>query len=54
MAARAAERSREEELDNQRAGMMAPRHRLEHRRMRWEAINAVRISGMPPRRIEKE
>ena len=54
MAARAAERAREEELDNQRAGMMAPRNRLEYRRMRWEAVNAVRIRGMPPQRIEEE
>ena len=54
MAARAAERAREQELDNQRVSMMAPRHRLEHRRMRWETINAVRISGMPPQRIEEE
>ena len=54
MAARAAERAREEELDNDRVAMMVPRHRLEYRRMRWEAINAVKLSGMSPQRIEQE
>jgi len=54
MAARAAERAREEELDNDRVSMMVPRHRLEYRRMRWEAINAARISGMSPQRIEQK
>jgi len=54
MAARAAERAREEELDDQRVAMMTPRHRLEYRRMRWEAINAVKLSGMSPQRIEQE
>jgi hypothetical protein len=51
MAARAAERAREEELDNDRVAMMVPRHRLEYRRMRWEAINAVKLSGMSPQRM---
>ena len=54
MAARAAKRAREEELDNDRVAMMVPRHRLECRRMRWEAVNAVKLSGMSPRRIERE
>ena len=54
MAARAAERAREEELDNDRVSMMVPRHRLEYRRMRWEAVNAVKLSGMSPQRIEQE
>jgi hypothetical protein len=54
MAARAAKRAREEELDNDRVAMMVPRHRLECRRMRWEAVNAVKLSGMSPRRIEQE
>ena len=54
MAARAAQRAREEELDNDRVSMMVPRHRLEYRRMRWEAVNAVKLSGMSPQRIEQE
>ena len=36
------------------SGMMVPRRRLEYRRMRWEAVNAVKLSGMSPRRIEQE
>lgn len=54
MAARAAKRAREEERDNDRVAMMVPRHRLEYRRMRWEAVNAVKLSGMSPQRIEQE
>jgi len=54
MAARAAQRAREEELEDHRVGMMAARDRLECRRMRWEAINAVKINGMSPHRIETE
>ena len=54
MAARAAERAREEELDNDRVSMMVLRHRLEYRRMRWEAVNAVKLGGMSPQRIEQE
>ena len=54
MAARAAERAREEERDDQRVSMMVPGHRLEYRRMRWEAVNAVKLSGMSPQRIEQE
>ena len=54
MAARAAERAREEELDNDRVSMMVPRHRLEYRRMRWEAVNAAKLSGMSPQKIEQE
>jgi hypothetical protein len=54
MAARAAERAREEELDNDRVAMMVPMHRLEYRRMRWEAVNAEKLSGMSPQRIERE
>ena len=53
MAARAAERAREEERDDQRVSMMVPGHRLEYRRMRWEAVNAVKLSGMSPQRIEQ-
>ena len=54
MAARAAERAREEERDDQRVSMMVPGHRLEYRRMRWETVNAVKLSGMSPQRIEQE
>ncbi len=54
MAARAAEGAREEERDDQRVAMITPRHRLEYRRMRWEAVNAVQLSGMSPQRIEQE
>ena len=54
MAARAAERAREKELDNDRVAMMVPRHRLEYRRMRWETVNAVKLSSMSPQRIEQE
>ena len=54
MAARAAERAREEERDDDRVSMMVPGHRLEYRRMRWEAVSAVKLGGMSPQRIEQE
>jgi len=54
MAERAAERAREEERDDQRVSMMVPGHRLEYRRMRWEAVSAVKLGGMSPQRIEQE
>jgi hypothetical protein len=54
MATRAAERAQEEELENYRVSLMAPRHRLEHRRMRWQAINAANLRGMSPQRVDQE
>ena len=54
MAAQAAARVREEERENHRVGRMAPRYRLEYRRMRWEAVCAGQIAGMSPERIEDE